>query len=192
MGSTGRFQEKRRPPGMKWIIDPDHSMAVFSVSHMMIANVWGQITKVTGTMDFDPANPSGASVEVKLDLHSLTTGIKKRDEHLLSPDFFEAEKFPEIHFKSRSVDSMQGNRGRISGDLTIRGVTRPVSLEVEYTGPVKSPDDLGGEVTLGFTATTVIDRTDFGVNWNMPLDKGGLMVGNSVRITIEIEADLSE
>jgi polyisoprenoid-binding protein YceI len=192
MGSTVRFQEKRRPPGMKWIIDPDHSMAVFSVSHMMIANVWGQITKVTGTMDFDPANPSGASVEVKLDLHSLTTGIKKRDEHLLSQDFFEAEKFPEIHFISRSVDSMQGSRGRISGDLTIRGVTRPVSLEVEYTGPVKSPDDLGGEVTLGFTATTVIDRTDFGVNWNMPLDKGGLMVGNSVRITIEIEADLSE
>jgi polyisoprenoid-binding protein YceI len=176
---------------MKWTIDPDHSMAVFSVSHMMLANVWGQITKVTGKMDFDPANPAGGSVEVRLDLNSLTTGIRKRDEHLLSPDFFEAEKFPEIHFKSRSVDS-QGNRGRISGDLTIRGVTRPVSLEVEFTGPVKSPDDLGGETTLGFTATTVIDRTDFGINWNMPLDKGGLMVGKSVRITIEIEADLSE
>lgn len=177
---------------MKWTIDPDHSVAVFSVRHMMVANVWGQVNKITGTIDFDPANPAGALVEATLDLDSLTTGIKKRDDHLFSPDFLEAEKFPEIHFKSRSVDSVQGNRGKISGDLTIRGVTRPVALEVEYAGPVKSPDDLGGEVTLGFTATTVVDRTDFGVNWNVPLDKGGLMVGNSVRITIEIEADLSE
>jgi polyisoprenoid-binding protein YceI len=177
---------------MKWTIDQDHSVAVFSIRHMMVANVWGQFSKITGTIEFDPANPADASVEASITVDSLTTGNSKRDEHLLSPDFFDAQLFTHMHFKSSNVDAIQGNTGKISGELTIRGVTRPVSMEVEYSGPVTSPAELGGETTLGFTASAVIDRTDFGVNWNVPLDKGGLMVGNNVRLTIEIEADLSE
>src|SRR3990172_2258057 len=122
-----------------WNIDPDHSVAAFAIRHMMISNVRGQFNSITGTINFDPANPGSATVKAVIAVSSLATGIRKRDEHLLSPDFFEVEKYPEIHFRSTGVEATGGNKGRVRGDLTIHGVTRPVVLEVEYSGPVKGP-----------------------------------------------------
>src|SRR3989304_1932456 len=138
----------------KWKIDPDHSVAAFSVRHLMIANVRGQFNNITGIIHFDPSALSASSVEAEIDVSGLTTGIKKRDEHLMSPDFFDAGKYPKILFKSTKVEPAGGNRGKITGDLTIHGITRPVTLEVEFSGPVKSP--IGGEISIGFVGKTNI------------------------------------
>jgi polyisoprenoid-binding protein YceI len=175
-----------------WKIDPAHSVAAFSVKHMMVTNVRGQFNDVTGTIRFDPSDIAGSSVEAKIEVASLTTGNARRDEHLRSPDFFDAAKYPEITFKSTKVEPAGSNHGRITGELTIRGTTRTVSMEAEYNGPVKSPQDLGGETTMGFSASLAIDREDYGVNWNVPLDGGGLVVGKEVWIMLDVEADLEE
>lgn len=176
----------------QWNIDPDHSAATFSIKHMMVTNVRGHCANITGVIHFDPADPGGSSVEASLDVASLTTGNKKRDEHLMSADFFEVSKYPKILFKSSGVEKGQGNRGKVTGDMTIHGITRPVSMDIEFFGPVTSPADLGGETTIGFTATTVIDREDYGIMWNVPLDSWGFVVGKEVQITLDIEADLIE
>jgi len=175
-----------------WNIDPAHSVAAFSVRHMMVTNVRGQFNNVTGTIKFDPSDIGNSSVEAKIEMSSLTTGNEKRDEHLRSADFFDAAQYPEITFKSTKVEPAGSNHGRITGELTIRGTTHTVSMEAEYLGPVKSPEDLGGETTMGFSASLTIDREDFGVNWNVPLEGGGLVVGKEVRITLDVEADLAE
>ncbi len=172
----------------KCIIDPDHSVAAFAIRHLTVAFVRGQFNKITGTIYFDPKNPSESSVDAEIDVKSLTTGIKKRDEHLLSPDFFDAEKYPKIVFKSRKIDVSGANKGTVKGELTIHGVTREVAFDVEYFGPVKSP--FGGEITLGFTAATKVNREDFGITWNQPMENGGMMIANEVQITIDIEADI--
>lgn len=176
----------------KWNIDPDHSVAAFSVRHMMITNVRGQFNRISGTIDYDPANASAAAVEAIIDVASITTGNAKREEHLLSPDFFDVAKFPSITFKSTSVQLTGKNKGRVSGDLTIHGTTRPVTMEVEHFGPVKSPEALGGETVMGFAARLTVNREDYGVMWNVPLNAGGVMVSKEVEIFIDIEADLAE
>ena len=173
----------------KWVIDPDHSVAGFTVRHMMVTNVRGQFNKISGAVHFDPSDIAGASVEATIDVAGITTGIPKRDEHLLSNDFFDAAKFPNMIFRSTKVEASGGNRFKVLGDLTIRGITRPVSLDAEYSGPIKGTE---GELSIGFSGTTRINREEFGLNWNVSLEGGGVVVGKEVQIYIDVEADLKE
>ena len=175
----------------KWNIDPDHSVAAFKVRHMMIAHVRGQFNKLSGSALFDPTDRSSFSLEVIIDTSGIYTGIKKRDGHLASPDFFDMATHPSITFKSTDF-SAAGDGGSLIGNLTIHGVTQPVTLEVAFSGPVVSPEDLGSDTTLGITATTMINREDFGMAWNVPMDDGGMMVGIDIGINLDIEADLEE
>jgi polyisoprenoid-binding protein YceI len=176
----------------KWNIDPDHSVAGFTVRHMMVANIRGTLTGITGTILFDPASVESSSVQASLPLAGLSTGNKKREEHLMSADFFDSGRFPAITFRSTKVEQLGSSRGRITGELTMRGVTRPVTMEAEYFGPVKSPSELGGETTMGFAASLKVNREDFGIMWNLPFDKDKLVVSKDVEITLDVEADLAE
>lgn len=176
----------------KWNIDPDHSVAGFTIRHLMITNIRGTLTGITGTILFDPAAIENSSVEASLPVAGISTGNQKRDEHLMTADFFEVERFPAMTFRSTKLEKTGINRGKISGDLTMHGITRPVTMEAEYFGPIKSPADLGGETTMGFAAVITINREDFGIMWNVPFDSGNLMVGKEVEITLDIEADLAE
>jgi len=174
-----------------WIIDSDHSCATFSIRHMMIAYVRGQFNKLSGRISFDPADRSAASVEVAIEVSGVTTGNRKRDDHLLSAGFFNQQKFPAILFKSTTVRFRDGNRMEITGDLALHGVTRPVTFEAEFAGPVKSP--YGGEITMGFTAATTINREEFGMMWGSEeIEGGGLLTGKEVSITLDVEADRAE
>ncbi len=176
----------------KWNIDPDHSVAVFSIRHMMITNIRGTLTGITGTILFDPETIENSYVEATLPVAGISTGNKKREEHLMSADFFEAERYPTITFKSTKVDKTGSNKANITGELTMRGVTRAVVMEAEYYGPMKGPSELGGETTLGFAASLRINREDYGIMWNVPFDTVNLVVGKEVDITLDIEADLAE
>ena len=172
----------------KWVIDPDHSVAAFVIRHMMVANVRGQFNKLSGAIFLDSDDMAKSSVDVAIDVSGIYTGIRKRDDHLRSPDFFEAEKCPQITFKSDSVNSAGTKQLNVSGELTIHGISRPSSFNVEYCGPMKSPF---GEISMGFAASTAVNREDFGLLWNTALDDGGFMIGKEVRIYLDIEADLS-
>lgn len=176
----------------EWNIDPDHSVAGFAIRHLMITNIRGTLTGITGTILFDPAAIENSSVEASLPVAGISTGNKKREEHLMTADFFDVGRFPVMTFRSTSVEKTGSNRGKITGDLTLRGVTRSVTMDGEYFGPIKSPADLGGETTIGFSASLAINREDFGIMWNVPFDNGNLVVGKEVEITIDIEADLAE
>jgi polyisoprenoid-binding protein YceI len=171
----------------RWTIDPDHSVAAFAVRHMMVANVRGQFNRISGTIDFDPNNIRKSSVEIAIDASGIYTGIQKRDDHLRSPDFFDVEKFPDIHFNSTDVAGTGGNQLKITGNLTIHGITKQITLLVELSGPEKSPY---GEISMGFTANGVVNREDYNITWNVPLESGGVMVGKEIHITIDAEADL--
>jgi polyisoprenoid-binding protein YceI len=173
----------------KWRIDPDHSVASFVVRHMMVANVRGQFNRISGTILFDPENMANSYVEVAINASGIYTGIQKRDDHLRSPDFLDAASHPQITFKSTNVETTRGKGFSVTGDLFIRGISRPVTLDVEYNGPEKSPY---GETSMGFTATTNISRSDYGMTWNVLLESGGVMVGNEILITLDTEADLAE
>ncbi len=174
----------------KWIIDPDHSCAAFSIRHLMITLVHGQFNRFAGTIHFDQSAPSLSSVELTIDAAGVYTGIQKRDEHLRSADFFDVEKFPEIRFSSTKVDFSGPSRCKITGDLTLHGVTRSIEFDAELSGPVTSP--YGGEVCMGFAAQTRLNREDYGIMWNEQLEGGGVMVGREVHISLDIEADLAE
>jgi polyisoprenoid-binding protein YceI len=174
----------------KWVIDPDHSVAAFIVRHMMVANVRGQFNKISGTIVFDPDTISLASVEVSIDVSGIYTGISKRDDHLRSPDFFDAAKYPAITFRSTSVEPKGGTSFRVTGELTIKDITRTESFNVEYSNTIKSP--FGGEISRGFAASLSLNRQDFGVSWNVPIEGRGFVVGNDVRIMLDVEADLQE
>ena len=169
---------------MAWKIDPAHTRAGFSVRHMMIANVHGQFENVTGTVDFNEQDPTKSSVDVQIEVASLTTRDEKRDAHLKSADFFDAENHPYMTFKSRRAVKLGENHGQLIGDLTIRGLTKEVVLDVEYTGQAKSP---WGTTSAGFEARTKINRKDWGLNWNVALETGGVLVGDTVNIQIEAE-----
>ncbi|MFO0753597.1 MAG: YceI family protein [Thermodesulfovibrionales bacterium] len=173
----------------KWTIDPDHSVAAFAVRHMTIAMVRGQFNKLSGSIYFDPAAVGQSSVEVEIEAASITTGIPKRDDHLRSPDFFDAGRYPVILFRSTAVAAAGGNRARVTGDLTLHGTTRTVTFDAEYFGPVKAP--YGGETSMGFSASARLNREDFGILWNETLEAGGVMVGNEVQIFLDVEADLA-
>ncbi len=172
----------------RWAIDPDHSMARFSVRHFMIANVEGLFSNMTGIIQFDPPDLTQLSVEAEIGVKNLTTGNPERDEHLLSPDYFDAEKYPKILFKSTKVEPTGANRGKVFGDLTIRGIKRVVILDFEFSGPVKSP--FSGITCIGFSAAGKVIRGEYGMTWNQPMEGGGLVMALDVRIQMEVEADL--
>ncbi len=172
----------------RWSIDPDHSAARFSVRHFMIANVVGFFSRMTGVIGFDPPDLAQLSVEADVDVRSLTTGNPERDEHLLSPDYFDAETYPKILFKSRCAEATGANRGKVAGDLTIRGINRAVTLDVEFFGPVKSP--FSGITCVGFSATGKVFRGDYGMTWNERMEGEGVVMGLDVGMVMEVEADL--
>jgi len=171
----------------KWSIDSDHAVARFSIRHFMIANVEGFFTRMTGVIQFDPPDLTQLSVEAEIEVSSLTTGHRERDEHLLSPDYFETEKYPKIFFKSTRVEATGGNRGKVTGDLTIRGIRKSITLDFDFFGPAKSP--FSGITCVGFSASGKINREDYGMTSNIPME-GGFVVGKDVQIHIEVEADL--
>lgn len=171
----------------RWSIDPDHSVARFSVRHFMIANVEGLISQMTGVIQFDPPDLTHLSVEAEMDVKNLTTGHPERDDHLLSPDYFDAEQYPKIFFKSTQVEATGGNRAKVTGDLTIRGIKRPITLDVEFFGPVKSP--FSGKTSIGFSATGKVIRGEYGMTWNEAMEGGGVVTGLEVQIHMEVESD---
>jgi polyisoprenoid-binding protein YceI len=169
---------------MAWHIDPAHSEIQFSVKHMMISTVRGRFNEFTGTVEADENNPTDAKVDVQVKVASISTGDEKRDGHLRSPDFFDAEQFPFLTFKSSSVEQVDETHGKLHGELTIRDVTKPVVLDFEYAGQAKSP---WGTISAGFSAQTKINRKDWGLNWNVALETGGWLVGDQITISIELE-----
>lgn len=169
---------------MAWTIDNSHSHVHFSVRHMMISKVRGSFEHFKGTVEFDPQQPAHSSVDVEIDVASLNTRDAARDTHLKSADFFDVETYPVITFKSKRVEATTDTEGRITGDLTIHGVTKEVVLNVEYSGQAKSP---WGTTNAGFSAQTKINRKDFGLGWNVALETGGVLVGDDITIDIELE-----
>ncbi len=177
----------------KWTLEPGHTAAEFRVRHMMVTYVRGAFKNVHGTLTFDPATPRDASVEVTIDAKGIWSGDPDRDAHLRHADFFDVEKYPVITFKGNQVELLGDHDYTVTGDLTIRGVTRQVTLHVTLLGQWETPwweggVDKGPKTRAGFVAETRINRQDFGVSWSAPLDKGGLVVGNIVDITIDAEA----
>jgi polyisoprenoid-binding protein YceI len=168
-----------------WKIDPAHSAAHFSVRHLMISNVRGEFTKVTGSAVIDPVNPSKSSVEVQIDANSVNTREPQRDDHLRSPDFFDVANHPTLVFRSRRIEAHGADEHKLTGDLTIRGVTKEVTFDVE--GPTPSIKDPWGNLRAGITATTKINRKDFGLAFNALTETGGVVVGDEVKITLETE-----
>lgn len=168
-----------------WEIDPSHSSAQFAVRHLAVSTVRGEFSKVTGVIRLDETDITRSSVEATIDTASLDTRDEKRDAHLRSADFFDTVKFPTITFRSRRIEQAANGHLLVTGDLTIRGVTREAVLDVDGLAPaVKDP---WGNTKSGATATTRINRKDFGVSWNALMDNGGFVVGEDVTITIDVE-----
>jgi polyisoprenoid-binding protein YceI len=170
---------------MSWQVDYAHSEIQFSVKHMMISTVRGQFEKFKVEVDFNEQDPTRSSVEVQIEAASINTKEARRDGHLKSPDFLDAATYPYLTFKSRRIEKIDNQHGRVIGDLTIRDITKEVVLNVSYAGQVKSP--WGAAVSAGFSATAKINRTDWGLTWNQALEAGGVLVGNEITINIELE-----
>ena len=169
---------------MSWQIDTAHSQIQFTVRHLMISKVRGSFEKFSGMVVLDESAPANTTVDVQIETGSVNTREPQRDGHLRSPDFFNSEAFPLMTFKSKRVDVVDGHHAKLIGDLTIRDVTREVTLDVEYLGQAKSP---WGTTSAGFTATTKINRKDWNLTWNQALETGGVLVGEEVEISIELE-----
>lgn len=168
-----------------WDIDSAHTDVGFAVKHMMIATVKGYFPGVSGELVLDDEDITRSRISVRLDASSVSTRNEQRDEHLRSADFFDVGNYPELTFESRAVEPAGENRYRVTGDLTIRGVTKEVVLDAEQEG---SGVDPWGQARIGFTASTKIDRREYGLTWNQALEAGGLLVSEEVRITIEGQA----
>ncbi len=171
-----------------WDIDPAHSTVEFSVRHMMVTTVKGQFQKVKGTVDLDEKDPSKSTVEVSIETASIDTREAKRDGHLKSPDFFDAAKFPALTFKSTKIEKAGKGKFKITGDLTMHGITKPVVLAVE--GPSAPMKDPFGRTVRGVMATGRLDRKDWEMTWNKALDTGGVLVSDEVKL--DINAELAE
>lgn len=177
----------------KWIFEPGHSAAEFAVRHMMVSHMRGLFKNVHGSVDFDPDNPAVAAAEATIDAAGIWTGDDERDAHLRGRDFLDVETYPVIGFRSTDVRCIGEADFEVTGELTLRGVTRPVVLAAHYLGRWPCPywegdRDLGPVSRIGFVATTSIDRHHFGVSWNAPMDRGGRVVGDAVAITLDVEA----
>lgn len=177
----------------KWTFEPGHTAAEFNVRHMMVTHVRGHFKDIHGTLVFDPDNPVASSVDVTIATNGIWSGEPARDKHLRSADFLDVENHPEITFKGNQVEASGAQEYTVTGDLTIRAVTREAALQVTYLGQWQTPwwedgQDRGPKTRAGFLVTAKINRHDFGVSWNSPLDNGGFVVGNTVHITIDAEA----
>jgi polyisoprenoid-binding protein YceI len=169
-----------------WQIDPAHTNVEFTVRHMMISNVSGQFEKTSGTITTDGGNPTSALIDATIDASSINTRVAKRDGHLKSPDFLDVAKYPTITFKSKKVEAAGAGKWKVTGDLTLHGVTKEVVLDVDGpTPPIKDPM---GNMRAGASATTTISRKDFGLTWNKTMESGGVIVGDEVKISIDVEA----
>jgi polyisoprenoid-binding protein YceI len=178
--------ETRDARSIEWTIDASHSHVGFSVRHLMIANVRGEFTKLSGGVTWDPARPELTKIDVEIDVASINTREEKRDAHLRSADFFDVERFPKITYRSRGVGRHKGDGHlEVVGDLTIHGVTRVVVLDVE--GPTPEQKDPWGNTRIAATARTTIKRSEFGMTWNSALETGGVVVGDDIKIEIEVE-----
>jgi polyisoprenoid-binding protein YceI len=178
----------------KWIFEPGHSAAEFAVRHMMVSHMRGLFKNVHGSIDFDPDNPvDAAAVDATINAAGIWTGDDERDAHLRGADFLNVEKYPDIIFRSTEIRCAGEADFKVTGDLTLCGVTRPVVLSTHYLGRWQCPyweggKDLGPVGRIGFIATTAINRHHFGVSWNAPMDRGGMVVGDDVVITLDVEA----
>ena len=171
---------------MAWNIDTAHSEVTFSVKHMMVSKVTGSFNIFKGSLEIDENNLDSSWVEAEADASSVDTRDDRRDGHLRSPDFFDAEKYPVITFKSKNIEKKGGSEYKVLGDLTLHGVTKEVVFDADYAGQVAK--DPFGLRRAGLTATTTINRKDFGLGWNQALEAGGVMVGENVKIEINLEA----
>ncbi len=169
---------------MSWQIDTSHSHINFTARHMMISKVRGSFETFSGTVNFDEANPTNTTVNIEVDLASVNTRDEQRDGHLKSPDFFDVANYPTMTFVSSRVERVDENNGRLIGDLTIKGITKEVTLNVEYAGLAKSP---WGTESAGFSASGSLNRKEWGLNWNQALETGGVLVGEKINIEIELE-----
>lgn len=167
-----------------WTVDSAHAEIGFAVRHLMIATVRGRFGAVSGTVTVDEQNPHNSKVDVTVDVSSIDTRQEMRDNHLRSPDFFDVEKYPSMHFVSKKIEGDVSGEFRVIGDLTIRGVTREVALTATLEGRTQDP---WGNERAGFSASGKINRHDFGLNWNQALETGGVMVGDEVKLTIDVE-----
>lgn len=168
-----------------WKLDPAHSSAEFKIKHMMISNVKGSFTGLAGTLIEDKNDPARSSVEATIEIGSINTGDAQRDTHLKSADFFEQEKHPQMTFKSTKVEKKGEGEYKVTGDLTLHGVTKSVTFAVE--GPTAPGKDPWGNTRIGLEATTKINRKDYGLSWNAALETGGILVGEDVQITIDAQ-----
>ena len=172
-----------------WKIDPAHTAVGFSIRHMMVSNVRGTFGTVDGTVTGDPAKPLEAAIAVTIDARSIDTQNQKRDDHLRSPDFLDVARYPTITFRSTKIEPAGEGAFRVTGDLTLHGTTKPVVVEVsDLTPPIKDPF---GNTRAGAHATTKIDRKAFGVDYSKLMDNGGLVVGDEVTISVDVEATLA-
>ncbi|HUO04867.1 MAG TPA: YceI family protein [Candidatus Binataceae bacterium] len=169
-----------------WQFDPSHTSVEFSIRHMMVSNVKGVFQKTRGTISANGTDPASVKIDATIDATSIDTHVAKRDNHLKSADFLDVEKFPTITFKSTKAEADGQGKWKVAGDLTLHGVTKPVVLEVD--GPTPTIKDPMGNTRVGASATTTIKRSDFGIVWNAPLETGGLLIGDEVAVSIDIEA----
>jgi polyisoprenoid-binding protein YceI len=170
---------------MSWVVDPAHSQATFSVRHMMISTVRGHFRVLSGQLEIDEQNPANSWVEAQIETASIDTRDPNRDNHLRSADFFDAEHYPTLTFKSTSVEHVGSTHYKVTGDLTMHGVTKPVTFDAEYSGQGKDPF---GNQRAGLNARATINRKDWGLNWNQALETGGVLVSEDVKIEIDLSA----
>lgn len=168
-----------------WNVDKVHSVIEFSVKHMMISNVKGTFNEFDGTIEADPNDLTDASIDFKIDASSVDTRMEDRDEHLRSADFFDVENHPHITFKATDIKKKSDNRYDMTGDFTMRGTTKLVTFDTTFEGSAKDP--MSGEEAAGFTGSTTISRKEFGLTWNAALETGGFVVGDDIKINIEIQ-----
>lgn len=187
VGATGSRVDAAN--GVTYTIDPNHSSIEFKVRHLGISTVTGRFEAFAGSVTFDPENPTATRVEVSIQAASIDTRVERRDDHLRSDDFFAAETHPELTFRSTAVRAGDDGMFEVDGELTIRGSTRPVTLEAEIGGMLDRETRRGRTRTVAFSATGRINRTDFGLNWNRALEAGGWVVGEEIRIFLEVEAN---
>jgi polyisoprenoid-binding protein YceI len=185
IGMTASLAGRAQAAPEKWEIDPMHSSVSFSVRHMMVSNVTGDFTKFKGMVTTDPKDVTKSTVEAEIDVASLSTRVEARDRHLKSPDFFDVAKYPKMVFRSKKVERAGQGALKVTGELTLHGVTKKVVLELEGpTTPVKSMD---GKLIVGVSGKTTIDRREFGLKWNRVIEAGGVAVGEKVSVTLNFE-----
>jgi polyisoprenoid-binding protein YceI len=171
----------------EWAMDADHSNVGFSVRHMMVSDVVGDFDKSTATINVDDKDVTKSAINVDIDTASINTKSQKRDDHLKSPDFFDATKFPKITFKSTKIEKVSDKKLKVTGDLTMHGVTKPVVLDVDLSDQWTDPKEWGGNTHQGVKAVGKVNRNDFGLKWQKALDKGGVVLGDDVNLVINAE-----